>query len=63
MFGPTDDDTVIAVRDGRGIANDGRPYENRCAWLMKLPASVIDGTAFYGSISFNGLWGRVEPRS
>jgi hypothetical protein len=24
---------------------------------------VIDGTAFYDSISFNELWSRVQPRS
>jgi hypothetical protein len=24
---------------------------------------VIDGTAFYDSISFNDLWTRVQPRS
>jgi uncharacterized protein len=23
---------------------------------------VVDGTAFYDSISFNGLWERVQPR-
>jgi len=23
---------------------------------------VIDGTAFYDSISFNDLWARVQPR-
>jgi ketosteroid isomerase-like protein len=23
---------------------------------------VIDGTAFYDSISFNELWARVQPR-
>jgi ketosteroid isomerase-like protein len=23
---------------------------------------VVDGAAFYDSISFNGLWSRVQPR-
>jgi uncharacterized protein len=51
-----------AWRDG--IANDGRPYENSCAWFMRLrEGEVIDGTAFYDSISFNDLWTRVRPRS
>jgi ketosteroid isomerase-like protein len=59
-----DGDTVIVVWDGRGIANDGQPYENSYAWFMKLhEGKVIDGTAFYDSISFNDLWTRVEPRS
>ena len=31
---------------------------------MKLrDGNVIDGTAFYDSISFNDLWSRVQARS
>jgi len=59
-----DGDTVIVIWDGRGIANDGQPYANSYAWIMKLAdGKVIDGTAFYDSISFNDLWARVQPRS
>ena len=59
-----DGDTVIVCWDGRGIANDGQPYQNSYAWFMKLrDGKVIDGTAFYDSISFNDLWTRVQPRS
>ena len=58
-----DGDTVIVIWDGRGIANDGQPYENSYAWFMTLrDGRVIDGTAFYDSISFNELWARVQPR-
>ena len=58
-----DGDTVVVIWDGRGIANDGRPYENSYAWIMKLAdGKVIDGTAFFDSISFNDLWARVQPR-
>ena len=58
-----DGDTVIVIWDGRGIASDGQPYENSYAWIMKLDGGkVIDGTAFYDSISFNDLWVRVQPR-
>jgi uncharacterized protein len=58
-----DGDTVIVLWDGRGIANDGQPYENSYAWFMTLrEGKVIDGTAFYDSISFNNLWTRVQPR-
>ena len=58
-----DGDTVIVLWDGRGIAIDGQPYENSYAWFMTLrDGRVIDGTAFYDSISFNELWARVQPR-
>jgi ketosteroid isomerase-like protein len=57
-----DDDAVVVIWDGHGIANDGRPYDNSYAWIMRLrDGKVIDGTAFYDSISFNELWDRVEP--
>ena len=56
-----DGDTVIVLWDGRGIANDGQPYENSYAWFMKMrDGKVIDGTAFYDSIAFNDLWNRVD---
>ncbi len=57
-----DDDTVIVVWDGHGVANDGRPYDNTYAWIMRLEDGlVVDGTAFYDSIAFNDLWTRVPP--
>ena len=57
-----DGDTVIVVWDGHGVANDGQPYENTYAWIMRLlDGAVVDGTAFYDSISFNELWSRVTP--
>ena len=56
-----DGDTVVVVWDGRGVANDGRTYENSYAWIMRLAdGAVVDGTAFYDSISFNDLWSRLE---
>jgi ketosteroid isomerase-like protein len=57
-----DADTVVVVWDGHGVANDGRPYDNTYAWIMRLANGlVIDGTAFFDSISFNDLWTRVTP--
>jgi hypothetical protein len=48
--------------DGRGIANDGLPYENSYAWIIQMrDGQVVDGTAFHDSISFDELWTRVEP--
>ena len=59
-----DGDTVIVLWDGRGVANDGQPYANSYAWFMTMrDGKVIDGTAFYDSISFNDLWTRVGPAS
>jgi uncharacterized protein len=58
-----DGDTVIVIWDGRGIANDGLPYENSYAWIMRLAdGKVAEGAAFFDSISFNDLWTRVRPR-
>ena len=58
-----DGDTVIVLWDGRGSAIDGKPYANSYAWFMKMKdGKVVDGTAFYDSISFNDLWTRVQPR-
>ena len=43
-------------------AVDRRPYENSYARFMKLyEGKVIDGTAFYESISFNDLWTESNP--
>ncbi len=57
-----DGDTVAVVWDGRGVANDGQPYENSYAWIMRMrDGEVVDGTALYDSISFNALWERVTP--
>jgi hypothetical protein len=56
-----DGDTVVVVWDGHGVANDGRPYDNSYAWIMRMAGGlVVDGTAFYDSISFNDLWERVK---
>ncbi len=57
-----EDDMVVVVWDGRGVANDGQPYANSYAWIMRLAGGkVVNGTAFYDSISFNDLWTRVRP--
>jgi ketosteroid isomerase-like protein len=43
---PADTNTVIVVWDGEGITNDGRPYANSYAWIMRMQhGKVIDGTA------------------
>jgi uncharacterized protein len=58
-----DGDRVVVVWDGRGVANDGVPYENTYAWCLVLRDDlVVDGTAFYDSLAFDDLWTRVPPR-
>jgi ketosteroid isomerase-like protein len=55
-----DGDMVVVLWDGHGVANDGQAYDNSYAWFMRMrDGKVIDGTAFYDSISFNELWTRV----
>jgi ketosteroid isomerase-like protein len=55
-----DGDMVIAYFEGRGIANDGKPYINNYAWFLKMKDGlVVEGTAFFDSIAFNDLWRRV----
>ena len=58
-----DGDTVVVLWDGRGTTINGTPYENSYAWFMRMrDGQVVDGTAFYDSISFNHLWHEVTPR-
>jgi ketosteroid isomerase-like protein len=58
----SDDDTVIVLWDGRGVANDGLPYENSYVWIMRLDGGkVVDSTAFFDTVAFEDLWNRVPP--
>jgi uncharacterized protein len=57
-----DGDVVVVIWDGHGVANDGIPYDNSYAWILQLrDGKIIDGTAFFDSISFDALWRRVTP--
>jgi ketosteroid isomerase-like protein len=56
-----DGDTVIVIWDGAGTTIADTAYENTYAWILTLEnGQVVDGTAFYDSISFNKLW-EIEP--
>ena len=58
-----DGEMVVVLWDGEGVANDGTTYRNTYAWFMTVKdGKVVEGTAFYDSISFNDLWTRVVPR-
>ena len=53
---------VIVLWDGSGMTRIGTRYDNTYAWFMTLrDGAVVDGTAFYDSISFNKLWEKVTP--
>ena len=57
-----DGNTVIVLWDGRGIAIDGKPYENTYAFFMQMrDGKVVDMTALTDSISLNELLERVQP--
>lgn len=57
-----DGDTVIVFFDARGTARDGKPYVNTYAWFLELrDGRVVAASAFFDSVEFNELWGRVTP--
>lgn len=58
----SDGDTVIVLSDGKGIASDGKSYENNYAWFLKMKdGQAVEVTAFFDSIAFNDLWSRIKP--
>ncbi len=57
-----DGEAVVVLWDGRGIARDGKPYENSYAWyLVMRDGKVVEAAAFFDAIAFNDLWSRVQP--
>lgn len=62
IFADDANSTVVVLWDGSGMTRNGTSYENTYAWFMTLrDGAVVDGTAFYDSISFNELWTEVSP--
>ena len=56
-----DGDTVIVFFDARGIARDGKPYENTYAWFLTMQDDkVIKAFTFFDSVEFNELWSCVS---
>lgn len=59
----TDGDTVIVFFDAKGMARDGRPYENTYAWFLEMhDGRVTSAVAFFDSVVFNDFWARVKPQ-
>src|SRR3954466_16296869 len=43
----------VVVWGRRGVANDGRPYENSLAWVMQMrDGKVVDDPDFYDKVWF-----------
>jgi len=57
-------DNVVVFWDGEGETIIGTTYRNTYAWFMTLDddGKIINGSAFYDSISFNELWKTVVPK-
>lgn len=57
-----DGDTVVVLWDGEGGTTAGTTYRNTYAWFLTLrDGKVVDGTAFYDTLSFDELWDGVAP--
>jgi ketosteroid isomerase-like protein len=55
-------DTVVAHFDARGVAQDGKPYVNSYAWILRMEGGqIVEAHAFFDSIAFDDLWKRVTP--
>jgi uncharacterized protein len=56
-------DRVVVLWDGEGRTVADTVYRNTYAWFMTVDdrGLIVDGTAFYDSISFDELWETVAP--
>jgi ketosteroid isomerase-like protein len=57
-------DTVVVFFDAAGVARDGVRYANTYAWFLQFrDGRIVGAYAFFDSIAFDELWGRVPPVS
>jgi ketosteroid isomerase-like protein len=57
-----DGNTVIVLWDGRGIAIDGKPYENTYAFFMQMrDGKVVDVTASPTAFPSTSSWNASSP--
>lgn len=57
-----ENDMVVIFFDAKGMARDGKPYENTYAWFLDIrEGKVKKASAFFDSVAFNDLWTRVKP--
>jgi ketosteroid isomerase-like protein len=58
-----DEDMVIALWDGAGVARDGKPYKNSYAWFMRMrDGKILNVVAFLDTIEFTDIWRRITPQ-
>jgi hypothetical protein len=57
-----DGDTVVVVWSGHAVARDGKPYDNRYCWIMRVDRDeLVEVTAFFDAPTVADLWARVPP--
>ena len=57
-----EDDMVIALWRGEGVARDGQPYRNTYTWYLQFQGDkVVKAIAFFDMVEFNDFWARVSP--
>jgi uncharacterized protein len=62
VFEDVESRTVIVMWDGAGTTITGTRYTNTYAWFMRMEdGKVVDGVAFFDSVSFDRLWNDVAP--
>ncbi len=62
IYADDERDTVVVVWDGQGTTVDGTTYRDTSAWVLTFrDGEVVDGTAFFDSLTVNELWENVKP--
>jgi hypothetical protein len=57
-----DGDTIIALFDAEGTAQDGKPYKNTYSWYLRMrDGFIVEATAFFDTIEFTDFWTRIKP--
>lgn len=57
-----DDDSVIAVWDGKGVARDGKPYENSYVWIFRMSdGKAVEVEAFLDLEPYYDVLRRIPP--
>jgi len=56
----TERDTVVVLWDGHAVAKDGKAYDNRYCWVMRIDGGKVkEAVAFFDSPALTDLFERV----